>query len=56
MTTAEIRGLREKLLRFSSNVEGQQTALVALKGWELALLEHTLRSLIIWREWLVPND
>lgn len=56
MTTADIRGLREKLLRFASHVEEKQVALVALNGWELKLLEHTLRSLIFWREWLVPDD
>lgn len=51
MTTAEIRALREKII-----IAIQAERSPVLKPKELVLLEHTLRSLIIWREWLVPHD
>lgn len=56
MTTAEIETLRQKFQRFATATGDRAVSLVALKGEELRLLEHTLRSLVIWRKWLVPDD
>lgn len=56
MTTDEIKELRAKLVRFADNVGPDQKALVSLEGKELKLIEHLLRSRILWNEWLLPDE
>lgn len=53
MTTAEIRGFREKLIVAAT--VGDDVP-VKLSQAQLEFLIHILRSHIIWREWLVPGE
>lgn len=58
MTTAQIRGLREKFIaaQVALAQAERNSTWIALSAEHLEYLSHLLRSHIIWREWLVPHD
>lgn len=58
MTTDQIKALREKFIatRVALAQREENSCWVALSAEHLDYLEHLMRSHIIWREWLVPND
>jgi hypothetical protein len=58
VTTAEIKALRMKfIVALVSVAQGQRgSASLALSAEELGYLAHLMRSHILWRAWLVPDE